>query len=242
VSSAAAFDPSTVTGYARDWNFADATKMYTDIAHTTPVSADGDTIGAILDTAGSGVYLLAAADDTTRPTYKVNIQNGQSVGRCDGSNDYIGHATAITADASQTIFIVTKKITVAGATAKAAFFITSTARILSDSDIFPNYHYSTLATAINGTVTDWNIIALKYVSAASLLVYTNGGAAVSLDPNDSYATATALFLGGSSTGTNPSDNDYGRVLVYSAALADADLNTIFTGLGTLWGITVTPVS
>jgi hypothetical protein len=246
----APFDPSSVAGLSRDWNFADATKMYKEIAHTNVVTADGDTIGAILDTAGGTVYLTAPADNTTRPLYKTNIQNGLSVMRCDGSNDYIGNAAAITADASQTIFIVVKKRGALVGTAQKLLCLAPTMQVFTDSDNPSPTGYNYYGTddggdvyAIGGTPTDWNILAFKYTSAADLKVYINGGAAaLSGNPHDDYATSTALTLGAMSDTTGPGDYDIGRVLVYSGALSDANLNIVFSGLGSLWNITVTPVS
>jgi hypothetical protein len=247
---AAAFSPSSIAGYARDWNFADATKLYTDIAHTTSVTADGDPIGAIVDGVGGAVYLVAPGDNTTRPTYETNIQNGLSVGRFDGSNDYL--SGTITADASQTIFVIAKKTAAVGGTGKVVWSLNATgtrACLYTDSDSpsGTGYNYYASAadaeTAIGGTPTDWNIIAMRYATVSDIKIYFNGGAAAaSFDPHDNYSTATTLFLAAQSDTTLPGDYDIGRVLVYSAALSNTDLDSLFSYLGTLWNITVTPVS
>jgi hypothetical protein len=247
-ASEAAFAPSDIAGYSRDWNFADATKLYTDVAHTTSVTADGNTIGAIVDGVGGTVYLVASGDDTTRPTYKTNIQNGLSVGRFDGSNDYIGHATAITADASQTIFVVLKKSSAATNTNHHALSVAAGAQFYTNTDHGASgglNYFSNEASgivAMTNTPTDWNIVALKYTSAASVSIYFNGGAPNTFDPSDGYATSTALFLASNVAGAQLGDFDYGRVVVYSAALSNTDLDLLFSYLGTLWDITVTAVS
>jgi hypothetical protein len=241
VAAPAGFDPSTVTGYARDWNFADATKLYTDIAHTTPVTADADPIGAIEDTAGSGVYLLAPGNDN-RPAYKTAIQNGQSVGRVDGSNDRLQAIGGISADTSQTIFIVARKRSAASSTGMYFWFETANASIYVDTDNSPGFHYANTPTALGGTVNNWNIVCLKVTSAASLTAYINGGAGTTLDPHDDVTTATDLYLGASDGGAAPGDWDFGRVLIYSGALSDTDNDYITSGLGTLWNISTTTVS
>jgi hypothetical protein len=246
--AAASFDPSTVSGYARDWNFADVTKLYTDIGHTTPVTADADTIGSIVDGVGGTVYLAAPADNTTRPLYKTNIQNGLSVGRFDGSNDALFNATAVTADASQTIFLILKKRSAASGVSQDPFSMALNAQLFTDTDAGTGYLFfseTTGATGIDigGTVTNWNILALKFTSVSDLKVYVNGGAPVSADPHADYATATHLSLGAYiDNTTNPGDWDIGRVLVYSAALSTTNLDYLFSGLGTLWDIAVTPTS
>jgi hypothetical protein len=240
-----AFDPSTVSGYSRDWNFADITKLYTDTAGTIAVTADGDPLGAILCSAGSTVKLAAPAD-ASRPTYETNIVNGLSVGRADGTDDYLFNATAITADASQTLFLVVAKRSAPDNSTRHLFAVAASAGILTDTDAAAGYVYNTNGAAaqvsVGGTPANWNILALKYTSAASVSVYVNGGAPTTLDPNDNYATATALYIGANQTGVNDGDYDYGRVLVYSAALSNTALDYLFSGLGTLYNITVTAVS
>jgi hypothetical protein len=247
---AAAFSPSSIAGYSRDWNFADATKLYTDIAHTTSVTADGDPIGSIVDGVGGTVYLAAPADNTTRPTYETGIQNGLSVARFDGSNDYLTNVTAITADASQTIFIVAKKRGAISSTTHKLLCMTATMQVFTDSDdVSPTgYNYfgndgGVAVFAIGGVPTDWNILAFKYTSAADLKVYINGGAAALSDnPQNDYATATNITLGAYTDGSGNGDFDIGRVLVYSGALSTTDLDYIFSGLGTIWNISVTATS
>jgi hypothetical protein len=239
---AAAFDPSSVAGLWRDWNFADVTKLFTDVAHTTPVTADADTIGAVLDTAGSGVYLVAPADDTTRPLYKTAIQNSLSVARLDGSNDRFQAVGGISADTSQTIFIVARKRSAASSTGMYFWFETASASIYVDTDNSPGFTYASAQTALGGTVNNWNIVCLKVTSAASLTAYINGGAGTTLDPHDDVTTATDLYLGASDGGAAPGDWDFGRVLIYSGALSDTDNDYITSGLGTLWNISTTTVS
>jgi hypothetical protein len=242
----AAFDPSSIAGYSRDWNFADITKLFQDVLHTTPVTADGDPIGSIVDGVGGTVYLAAPADDTTRPTYETGIQNGLSVGRFDGSNDYLSGAGSILADASQTIIIVLKERSAPSSTARGVLAFDANNIIYTDTDSGTGFNYYRNEAAgvvdLGGTPANWNILVLKYASAAAVTRYINGGAGSTFDPNDGYATATALNLGSDNAGGAPGDFDIGRVLIYSAALSNTDLDYIISGLGTLWDIAVTPVS
>jgi hypothetical protein len=248
LSSAAedeAFDPSSIAGYSRDWNFADITKLSKDVAQATPVTADGDTIGAIEDSV-DGQLLTAPADDTTRPLYKTNIQNGLSVGRFDGSNDYLSGAGSILADASQTIIIVLKEQSAPSSTARGVLAFDANNIIYTDTDSGTGFNYYRNEAAgvvdLGGTPANWNILVLKYASAAAVTRYINGGAGSTFDPNDGYATATGLNLSSDNAGGAPGDFDIGRVLIYSAALSNTDLDYIISGLGTLWDIAVTPVS
>jgi hypothetical protein len=245
---AAAFNPASVTGYSRDWNFADITKIYTDTAGTILATADGDPIGAVLCSAGSTIKLVAAAD-AARPTYETGIQNGLSVGRFDASDD--GLSGAIDADASTTIYLVVQKRSAVPASSITALsFNTVNAQVYVNSGAPSaggfNY-FSTAAAAqaaIGGTATSWTILCLRFTSAADLKLYANGGApGSSIDPQNDYNVATQLNLG-FCTAAAPQRGDYdiGRLLVYSAAHTTTEMDIVLSGLGALWGISVTATS
>lgn len=51
---------------------SDLTTLYTDIAGTTPVTADGDPVGRWTDKAGGSLYVAASANGATRPTWRYN--------------------------------------------------------------------------------------------------------------------------------------------------------------------------
>jgi hypothetical protein len=242
---AAAFNPASVTGYSRDWNFADITKIYTDTAGTILATTDGDPIGAILCSAGSTIKLAAPAD-ASRPTYETGIQNGLSVGRFDGSDDYLTHATAIDADASQTLYIVLAKASAPGIGTRNALAFAANSHVMADSDIGTGWNYNVNAAAASvagpGTVTNWTIATLKFTDATSAAIYSNGGAPVTFDPNNGYSTATALFIGANQAAAGDIDIDVGRILVYSAVHTTTEMDYVLSGLGALWGISVTATS
>jgi len=76
---AAVFSPASIDGLVAWWDFSDPTTLFTD-AGATPVSNDGDLIYQANDKSANGfnVRQLTAAN---RPIYKINIQNGLSIGR-----------------------------------------------------------------------------------------------------------------------------------------------------------------
>lgn len=69
------------------WDWSDTTKLYTDSGLATLVSADGDPLGGIKDKSGNN-YHLTQTDGTAKGLYKTAIQNGKSIGRTDGVNDF----------------------------------------------------------------------------------------------------------------------------------------------------------
>ena len=72
---------------------SDLTTLFTDVAGTTNVTADGDPVGRWVDKNGSGYYIAAAADNTTRPTY--HTSGGLEWVEFDRSNDILYRQVAL---------------------------------------------------------------------------------------------------------------------------------------------------
>lgn len=66
---------------------SDLTTLYQEIAGTTPVSADSQTVGTWKDKSGGAFDITAAADDTTRPTF--NESGGVRWVTFDGTDDML---------------------------------------------------------------------------------------------------------------------------------------------------------
>lgn len=106
--------PSSVTGLLCWHDFSIIGSLFTDAAMTIPVTADGDVIGAVVD---QSVNARTATQSTTssKPKYKVNIQNGLSAALAD-ANDRLSTAS-ITHSIGTGDFLlmgVIKTITIAG--------------------------------------------------------------------------------------------------------------------------------
>jgi len=76
---------SNLKGWYAAW---DAATLFTDTARTTPVSADGNAVAGWADKSGNGNHLQQATAGN-RGLYKTAIQNGRSVLRLDGVDDFI---------------------------------------------------------------------------------------------------------------------------------------------------------
>lgn len=75
------------------WEADNLTKIYKEIAGTTNVSADGDTVGMWKGNLGTGFDLAAASDGATRPLYKTNGTQHWVLG--DGVDDILYRAAAL---------------------------------------------------------------------------------------------------------------------------------------------------
>ena len=58
---------------------ADITTLFQDVAGTQPVTAVGQYVGKWLDKSGNGKHAVAAANDTTRPTYQIDNEGNPNV-------------------------------------------------------------------------------------------------------------------------------------------------------------------
>lgn len=113
-SSTVAYDPTSIAGL-KCWFKADGDK-WTDVAMTTPVTADGDSVAAMGDMSGNSIHMFRqcslisggvvdSTDPTSAPVYKVSIQNGKPGIYFDGVNDCL-QSTATYTTQQFTQFIV----------------------------------------------------------------------------------------------------------------------------------------
>ncbi len=70
------------------WNPNDISTLFQDIAGTTPVTTAGQPVGKMLDLSPNANHWVAAADNTTRPTYQVD-SDGKGYLSFDGTNDVL---------------------------------------------------------------------------------------------------------------------------------------------------------
>lgn len=74
------------------WDPSDLSTLFQDVAGTVPVTAAGQPVGRMLDKSPNANHWVAAADNTTRPTYQVD-SDGKGYLQFDGSNDVLLAAT-----------------------------------------------------------------------------------------------------------------------------------------------------
>lgn len=232
--SAPEWTPADIEGLAA-WYKSD-TGLYTDAAKTTVAASDDDLIYTWADQSGNGNDLVQATEGA-RPKLKI-IATVPFV-RTDGIDDTLGVET-LTAGAAKTIFVVGKKNAAAGPASQALFGLSSTADVFAKSTLgdASQWKYERTETTtypdIGGTVTALSVICLKYTAANSLSIYIDGGEAVTIDPNDSYATSTSFTVGARTSNSLYIDADYAEILIYNTALSDPERNTVESYLASRW--------
>lgn len=255
LGNSAAFLPTDKTGIQLWLDGSDATKLYTDAAKTTPVSSDGDVIGAMEDKSGQGKdYTQTTAG--AKPLYKTARINSLSTALFDGSNDALTGSLAI--KDTKTIFIVGKFNTVPAATE-----FDSVITIKFDATNFSELMFVSIAGYEEISIRHDYMVAGNAVGIDLTLdtdphvwshTYNNGD-------NTSTASYTAriedpvqtIVASGSfgRTGTDVSsiggridsvgavtgsvDMDIGEIIVYDSVLSAADQTNVRVYLINKWG-------
>lgn len=195
---------SNLKGWYSAW---DAATLFKDTARATPVTADGDAVAGWADKSGNGNHLQQATAGN-RPLYKTSIQNGRSVLRFDGTDDFISCVSnfAWSAANAVTICVLAKynaysagTNTLAGFRSNATPSLTVASIERTASGTFTFTSYDGVSANVNdgetGTDTAWN----SFVGSGSLanrILYINGAGTGTL-AGIAPATGTQPFAIGS---------------------------------------------
>jgi hypothetical protein len=214
------------------YDFGDPGQLYQDAAKITPVSSDGDPIGAVLDQGRNGQDLTQSTA-SKKPTYKTGIQDGLSAGRGDGSDDILeGHQVSMTFSGELTLCLVL----VINTLGRAFVGHDWNYRIYADSNGAVHWKMGADVTlTANGVVsTAWGLLVITRDDSDNLACRYNGSDVTSGTPsNSSNAIMEDLFRAGNSL-----DGDIGEVLVFDAALSAADLAEVEGYLAERWGLSL----
>jgi hypothetical protein len=243
----ATFTPLSIAGSTRWYDFSSTANLWQNTARTTAVTADGQPIGGVTDRSAAGTHHLSQATAGQRPLYKAAIINGKSVGRFDGSDDWLGDGTGFLGDATSTRIIVAKK---RSATVSTQHDLISTnadsGGVFTDTSLGSGYIYNYSNTLSNiqlgGTVTNVNCVVLQYNGSGGALMkwWINGGASgTPFDPDDNVFTANDLRFGTNWNSTSFGDYDLCEMLEYDTSLSLANINSLGAWLATKWGFTWT---
>ncbi len=229
---AAGFSPLDLSNLEIWFDFSDPSSMFTD-AGVTPVSGDGDKIYQINDKSGNGVN-AAAPLDNRRPRYKVNIQNGLSVGMADGSDGMSFSPSAASSD--QTIAAVFYPASNSINQIVFDFNNTNFMLWLNESGYYQGNDWvgftSTPLTA------DAQLIIIVYDSLYSTL-YKNAGSGEqeSGDRRNAMGGTSAIFARYDTGGYNMVNTSWiGEIAIYSQALSEPDRNILEVYFNNKWGI------
>ena len=221
------FSPLDIAGLQLWLDFSDITTLFTDSAKTTPVTSDGDVIGAAADLSGNG-------NDTTqgttanKPLHKTSIQNGLSVARFDGDNDELQLDSTITGSLSSVLVVLnvtnySDNVFVGHDASNMIRFQTNGLefRYSGDND--------SVVIAI-GAFALWEAIH----NGTTLTPYKNG-AAISA-PIANTGDLNLSFIGARDAGASSYLGDIAEILVYDSALSAPNRTLIETFLDNKWAV------
>jgi hypothetical protein len=228
-------------GYTGEiYDFADTSLMWTDEAATTPITADGDAIGAI-DGQFAGTRATKASG--TAAVYKTNILNGLAVGRFSTSvlRTTLG-VYIIDPSLECTIFSVAMQTSVADqaivATINAATGTIQRFRNnggtqqvrwlwpLQDNNTGVGANNFAFYTSTCAAKTGTNGIVSNYVNGS--LIGSSSSGARSGTPQD----AGAFRIGSTATGTQALTGDIAYLLVINKLVAGTELSDMHDWLDT----------
>ncbi len=206
--------------------------LWLDGSDTDNMTVSGGLISQVNDKSGNGKN--STASDSVRPTLVSGVQNGRSIMRFDGSDDYLNINSSVT---YSTVFVVAK----------------------SDNTSFSNYPGIigdfTGSSPNNGHVVNGVDGTTKIASATSnyASAYRNG-TLVAGSSGHNFAPLNEFWIGSftlSSNMTNTTssigmingggrywDGDIAEIVVYSSALSSENRALVESYLSTKWGITV----
>lgn len=225
------FSPDSISGLLRWFDMSDQSRLFTDTAKTTPVSADLDPIGAVEDKSGNGND--ATQTGGNRPIYRTNVQNGLSIARFDGVSHYLNMPASVHTQGE--FFVV------------SSHGDTSTGVILGHSvnvDLIRfnnnalNHRIAdgTIDILVNTTNGDTSVFHLLDASmtATTVNAYVNGVTA----GNDTHSGSSMSFdlIGVFNMSALWLNGDIGEILIYDHALTSEERTSIQNYLMNKWGI------
>jgi len=205
---------------------------------------DGDAIAAWTDSSGNG-YDLSQATGANRPTLKTGIINGQSVARFDGSNDELFRSVAGSPTIAQPYTYVTlSKLTDASDGGVDR-------QIFGDGSGATHFYYAYAGADIGGMTlragsvstkaqyndgATWYLHVVTFNGASSAV--TENGWLVSAGFNPNTGANTSGFRMGATGGGRPFKGDIAEVIVYSAAVTNAQIDTLIAYVNTKYGLNI----
>ena len=227
------FSPLDIDGLTLWLDGSDITTLYQDNAKTTPVTADGQVVGAMADKSLNGRDVLQATA-INKPLYKAAIQNGLSVVRFDGANDYL-KASPFTLNQPTFLFIVVK---VLSGVENRYYHDGNALDQMGGMQRVAGANYEQYAGAYGALITlgtaNFRLVSSLYNGAASTVALDNE-ADQSGDVGASNAGGFTLGCRGDASG-NWSNIDVGEVLIYSSVLSAANQASVKNYLIDKWSI------
>ncbi len=236
---AAPFSPTDVAGLEEWFNADSLPTLFQDSAKTTPITSDGDPVGAWVDQAG-GVDEAIQTVTAAKPTYRASVAllGNRPALEFDGG-DYLQGAFSATLSQPNTVFAVGR-------------FTATTNRIMFDGDDASNRH----VFWANALSSDWEILAATLLTGSAAntnahiltILYDGLSSAFYVDGTvDASGDAGVQSMDGITIGSQfgVAATFLGFIsewIIYDADLSTVDKNRVQNYLANKYGITVVEIS
>jgi hypothetical protein len=187
-------------------DFSDLSTLYQTGDTSTPVTADGQTIGYVLDKSGNNRH-SSQATAGSRPLYKINIVGSLSVARFDGSDDWITPGYTTGTAANHSIYIVANRTNVGQASYRGIYCsgtVQMVVRFLTAGDKWGTYSATEQPANTQIPITTFKIFEMVRGASGNGAFYLNG-------------TADGVYDGSSASGRNHIGGQSGQESTMQAA-------------------------
>lgn len=247
--------PSDLASLSAWYDFSDASTLFTD-AGSTNVTSDNDLIYQVNDKSTNG-YHVTQTTESYRPKYQTAQQNGNSVARLDGVNNFWSRANvamlSLTGGNALTYVVVLKQdaATARNSLGGLAHLASNMLRLDATYDNNIRFTFGNVSSGGNLTVaqpTGWDdtyhILVFHRDDTAAKIWVSGGSELLSGTFSSATYAATATWWVGRDpySSANDFDGDLCEIIVCTTALSVADLNSLGDYLDSKWGITWTPIS
>jgi hypothetical protein len=226
------FRPTEIAGLTYWFDARDAATLYQDNALSTPVTADGQTVGGWKDKANANH--LAQATGTARPAYKASYINGRPAVEADGVDDFL-RATGLSVPQPMTIYVVAKLAT---SGANLCWFDgagTATERVRLFTNAGSSRFLNAGLSLVDGLADTNPHVHSCLFNGATSEYYVDGTLAAG--PGDAGAQlVVGLTLFASRTGTNVLPGGIGEFLLYTGAHSSGQRRQVEAYLKQRWGL------
>jgi len=224
------FTPADVS---RNWgyDFTDLSQVFQDSAKTTPVTADGQVVGGVIDSA-NGIDLIQATS-TLKPLWKSNQINGLGGILTDGVDDWIENTGGLVVQPHE-IWMVMGIQTYQGAGRIAGDRAYASG---ASTGISEAYNISTISISAGASINfsigaGFNVYRIIFNGASSSLTLNNGTPTVGDISTDGI---NGVRIGADRNGNNPSN-----ILMCeyhdTAALSSANVTNMWSYFSTKYGL------
>ncbi len=229
----AQYYPSMETGLYQWFDAGDITTLFQDSAKTTPVTTNGDPVGAFADKSGNGLDDTQATAES-RPVYATNFQNSLPCINLNGSK-FLNFPTISLPKQNFSAFFVTYNPSVSSFTALASFGTGVLGILINTGAAYVPYVSGTYANFAT-VPTTFHSLELT-TTAVGRVRYKVNGLRRYYGNVLASATITGGMLGKYNTGFY-NNGAFGERLVFTPALSQIAADRVIKYLHAKWGITL----